>query len=157
MEIQGTKVPCRRRHGRLSRATFFVDGKELLLGRFILVPCGVYVDDTKSDPGRKSLSRFVRGPVNPVKDGGLLTTLDLDSQDPAFLVFRACVFQGLRWIRTTLPTTLPPSIFRPKSTSAGGGLVVNIWRMTDLFNRVTNYWTWTPRLLSCLHPIIHSL
>ena len=44
--------------------------------------------------------------VNPVKDGRPLMTRDLDWQDLSFLLLRACVFQGLRYIRTTLPFTL---------------------------------------------------
>ena len=99
------------------------------------------------------MSRFIRGPVNPVKDGGPLTTRDLDRQDLAFLGFRASVFHGLRWIRRTLPLTFPPSIFRRKPTLARGSLAVIIWRMTDLLKRVMIYRTWTPQLFSCLHPI----
>ena len=50
----------------------------------------------------------------------------------SFLVLRACVFQGLRYMRTTLPFTLPPSLFRRKSTLARSCLVAIVWRMTDL-------------------------
>ena len=73
-----------------------------LLERLILVPWGVCVDDTQPDLRRSIRSRLIRGPVNPVKDGGPVATRDLDWQDVSFLFIRACVFQDLRYIRTTL-------------------------------------------------------
>ena len=45
----GAVVPCRRHHGRRSRAKVFVRYSKELLERLILVPWGVYVDDTQSD------------------------------------------------------------------------------------------------------------
>ena len=67
-----------------------------LLEIFVLAPWDVHVDDTQSDLRRKFPSRLIRGPVDPVKDGGPLATRDLDRHGISFLVLRACVFQGLR-------------------------------------------------------------
>ena len=54
--------------------------------------CRVFVDDTQLDLLRNIRSRLIRGPLNPVKDGGPLATQDLAWQDLSFLVLRAlCV------------------------------------------------------------------
>ena len=50
--------------------------KEMLLEILIVAPWGV--DDTQSDLRRNFPSTLIRGPVNPVKDGGPLATRDLD-------------------------------------------------------------------------------
>ena len=60
---------------RYSNIKYFevVYSKELL-ERLFLVPWSVCVDDTQSDFRRNIPSRLIRGPDNPVKDGGPLAT-----------------------------------------------------------------------------------
>ena len=112
------------------RDTRYVISFKELLERLILVPWGVvYVDHTKSDL-RRHLTVKMYPRTGQTCQRWALTTRDLDRQDLSFLVSRECVFQGLRYTRTTLPFTLPPSLFRRKSTLAKRGLVAVIWRMT---------------------------
>ena len=67
-------VPCRRRHGRRSRATFFVRCSKDLLETLVLIPGGLYVDDTLSDLRRNLTVKIYPRTGQPCRR-------DLDGQD----------------------------------------------------------------------------